>query len=177
MLELSIVRREEWLAQTFRKDLTERNLEKTRMKIMLFSSPSWFSTKSSQYQIWKSNTYSILTVIKPGPQVLESSPRVSKIHDPTDSEHKFQKTRIENWLSIGFELGIPWKSIVITTTPWSTSNIMNEQSYTFIYRSSKSWKNPGDLSLHLNCTSALKIHTQCPEQHQTQPNKTQLPFA
>ena len=40
MLELSIVRREEWLAQTFRKDLTERNLEKTRMKIMLSSSPS-----------------------------------------------------------------------------------------------------------------------------------------
>ena len=39
MLELSIVRREEWLAQTFRKDLSERNLEKT-MKIMLSSSPS-----------------------------------------------------------------------------------------------------------------------------------------
>ena len=25
-----------------------------------------------------------------------------------DSEHKFHKTRIENWLSIGFELESPW---------------------------------------------------------------------
>ena len=28
-------------------------------------------------------------------------------HDRTDSEQKFHETRIENWLSIGFELGIP----------------------------------------------------------------------
>ena len=36
----------------------------------------------------------------------------------------------------------------------------------FIYPSSKSWNNPGESSLPLNCASALKIHTQRPEQHQ-----------
>ena len=39
-LTLSKVRREKSLAQTFRKDLTERKLENTRMKIMLSISPS-----------------------------------------------------------------------------------------------------------------------------------------
>ena len=39
-LELSKVIREKWLAQIFRKDLTERNLERTWMKIMLSASPS-----------------------------------------------------------------------------------------------------------------------------------------
>ena len=41
-LKLSKVRREKWLAQIFRKDLTERKLERTRMKIMLSASPSLF---------------------------------------------------------------------------------------------------------------------------------------
>ena len=40
--------------------------------------------------------------------VSESSTRFSKFYDPTDSEHKFHKTRIEYCLSIGFELGSPW---------------------------------------------------------------------
>ena len=49
-LTLSKVRREKLLAQIFRKDLTERKLEKTRMKIMLSASPSlFFFTQSSQY--------------------------------------------------------------------------------------------------------------------------------
>ena len=26
-----------------------------------------------------------------------------KFYDPSDSEHKFHKTRIENWLSMGFD--------------------------------------------------------------------------
>ena len=40
-LKLSKVRRVKWLAQIFRKDLTERNLEKTKMKKkMLSTSPS-----------------------------------------------------------------------------------------------------------------------------------------
>ena len=39
-LKLSKVRREKWLAQIFRKDLTERKLERTRMKIILSASPS-----------------------------------------------------------------------------------------------------------------------------------------
>ena len=45
---------------------------------------------------------------KLGPLVSEPSTRISKFYDPTDSEHKFHKARIENWLSIGFELGSPW---------------------------------------------------------------------
>ena len=39
-LKLSKVRREKWLAQVFSKDLTERKLERARMKIMLSASPS-----------------------------------------------------------------------------------------------------------------------------------------
>ena len=34
------VRRKNWLTQIFRKDLTERMLERTRIKIMLSASPS-----------------------------------------------------------------------------------------------------------------------------------------
>ena len=60
-----------------------------------------FSTHTSQYQNWKANKYSILTVIELGLQVLNSSTRISKFYAPTDSEHKFDKTEIENWLSIG----------------------------------------------------------------------------
>ena len=44
-LTLSKVRRQKSLAQTFRKDLTERKLEKTRMKIMLSTSPSLFFSR------------------------------------------------------------------------------------------------------------------------------------
>ena len=43
-LKLSKVRREKWLAQTFRKDLTEEKLVRTRMKIMLSVSPSFVFT-------------------------------------------------------------------------------------------------------------------------------------
>ena len=41
-LKLSRVRREKWLAQIFRKDLTETKLEwtRTRIKIILSASPS-----------------------------------------------------------------------------------------------------------------------------------------
>ena len=39
-LKLWKVIREKWLAQIFRKDLTERKKETTRMKIMLSASPS-----------------------------------------------------------------------------------------------------------------------------------------
>ena len=46
-----------------------------------------------------------LMVIELGSEFLT---RISKFYDPTESEHKFHKTRIENWLSIGFELGSPW---------------------------------------------------------------------
>ena len=83
------------------------------MKIILSASPSlFFFTKSSQYQIWKANTYYILTNgNRTWTAMSESSTRISMLHDPTDSEQKFHKTRIENWLSTGFELGIPWVRI------------------------------------------------------------------
>ena len=68
-----------------------------------------FFTKSSQYQIWKANPYSILTN---GNQAwtarLESLTRISKFYDPSDSEHKFHKMRIENWLSVDFKLASLW---------------------------------------------------------------------
>ena len=39
-LKLSKVRREKWLAQIFREDLTQRKLKKTRIKVMFSASPS-----------------------------------------------------------------------------------------------------------------------------------------
>ena len=115
-LDLSKVRGEKWSAQFFRKDLIERErerereLEKTRMKrmkITLSASPSLiFFTQSLQYQIWKSNKYSILAKgNRTWTANVEYSTRISKFYDPTDSEYKFHKTRIKNWLSIGFEVG------------------------------------------------------------------------
>ena len=45
-LKLLKVRREKWLAQIFKEDLTETKLERTRMEIMLYPSPlSVFSHK------------------------------------------------------------------------------------------------------------------------------------
>ena len=41
-LKLSKVRRKKWLAQIFRKNLTERKLEQTKMKIMLSASSLLF---------------------------------------------------------------------------------------------------------------------------------------
>ena len=40
--------------------------------------------------------------------MLESLTRISKFFEPGDSEHKFHKTIIENWLSIDFELASAW---------------------------------------------------------------------
>ena len=81
-------------------------------KIMLSAHPHCdshrFSTQSSQYQNWKANKYSILTVNELGPPVLEPSTRILKFYALTDSEHKFNKTEIENWLPIGENLGSLW---------------------------------------------------------------------
>ena len=54
--------------------------------------------------------------------MLESSIRISKFYNLTHSEVKFHKARIENWLSIGFELGSPWLKTV-NTTPYSTYSV------------------------------------------------------
>ena len=49
-----------------------------------------------------------LRVIELGLPVSESSTKISKFYDLEYSEHKFHKTRIENWLFIGFKLQSPW---------------------------------------------------------------------
>ena len=68
---------------------------------MLSASPSSvFQTQSSQYEYRKAYEYSILTVTE------LRSPRVRvlcwvlTVYATTDSEHKFHKTGIENWLPI-----------------------------------------------------------------------------
>ena len=51
-LKRSKVRREEWLALIFRKDLPERKLERTKMKKNAFYLPFiGFFTQSSKYQV------------------------------------------------------------------------------------------------------------------------------
>ena len=67
--------------------------------------PHRFSTQSLQYENLNTNKYSTVTVNGLGPPVLESSARISKFYAPTDSEHKFNKTEIENWQPIGYNLG------------------------------------------------------------------------
>ena len=58
--------------------------------------------------------YSILTVNELGAPTLESSARISKFYALTDSEYKFDKTEIENWLPIGYNLGaFDWEPAVI----------------------------------------------------------------
>ena len=97
-----------WLAQIYRKNLTDRKLEKTRTrinKIILCISTSSVFTQSFQYQYWKANAYSILTIIELGPPVSEFSTRTSKFYGSIDSEDKFHKTGIEDWLTMGSELG------------------------------------------------------------------------
>ena len=68
-------------------------------------SPHWFSTQSLQYQNSNTNKYSILTVNELGAPVLVSSAGISKFDAPTGFEHRFNKTEIENWLPIGYNLG------------------------------------------------------------------------
>ena len=70
--------------------------------------PNRFSTQILQYQNWKANHYSILTINELGTPVLESTAKIADFFDPTDSEHKFNKTEIENWLTIGCNLGSSW---------------------------------------------------------------------
>ena len=74
------------------------------------------------------------------PPVLESSTRISKFYAPTDSEHKFNKTEMENWLPIGYN----WEPTVITTTLCSSANWVSLQ---VLYPSIKFWNNPGNISL------------------------------
>ena len=60
------------------------------------SPPSDFHTKFPISELKSKHKYFILTVIELRPPVSESSNRILKFYAPTDSEHKFNKTRIEN---------------------------------------------------------------------------------
>ena len=82
-------REEKKLAQIFRKDLTERKLENIRTRINKMLSVSSLSVFYSKFTSSRVST------------------RISKFYDPTDSEHKFNKTRNKNWQSIGFEVESP----------------------------------------------------------------------
>ena len=66
------------------------------------------SSQSSQYQNWKANKYSVLTVIELGLPVSETSPRISKFDTPTETAPKFNKTEIEkiatHWIQSGIFL-------------------------------------------------------------------------
>ena len=112
------------------KQCQRTKINKTMLSASPFPlAPHRFSTQSLQYQNWKGNKYSIKTVNELGPPVLESSARISKFCAPTDSEHKFNKTEIENWLPI---MGRAFRL---------------------------SWNNPGNNSIPWNCASVLKTHT------------------
>ena len=86
-----------------------------------------FFTQSSQYQIWKTNTYSILIN---GNRTWTASIALILLNLKIlwlfyDSEHKLHKTTIEKWLSIGFELNPPdWEPKVVTITLCSTYSVM-----------------------------------------------------
>ena len=99
--------------------------------------------------------------IELGPPMSESSSRISKFYDPTDSKYKFHQTRIENWLTIGLELGSPdWAFTAYSHNHYTMFDLHYDGDYDFMYPSSKSCNNPGELSLPFNCASTLKIHTQ-----------------
>ena len=117
-------------------------------KTMLSASHHRFSTQSSQCQYWKANKYSILTVIELGPPVLESSAGSQNYMSFFDFEHKLNKTEIENWLPIGFNLALKTITLCIPIHRG------------FIYPSTKSWNDPGDISLPWNCASVIKSHSQ-----------------
>ena len=77
-------------------------------KCFVLHPPKRFSTQNSQYQNWKASKSFSLTVIEVGRPVLQSSFRISRFYIPTDSEHRFNKTRMEHWLPIGFRVGTSW---------------------------------------------------------------------
>ena len=84
----------------------QNTLKEQRLtKSSLLPFPNRFFTQTLQYQNSKSNNYYIL--IKLGPSVSESSTNISHFYALTDSEQKFHKAGVENWLLIGFGLGFP----------------------------------------------------------------------
>ena len=144
--------------------LTHRQEQKLTRQCFLPLSlpPHRFSTQILQYQTWNAKKYSILTVNELGLPVLEPSARISKFYAPTDSEHKFNKTEIENWPPIGYNLWSFWlgthshNCYTMFIHQW-------EEPSGFICLSIKSWNNPGNISLPRSCASVVKSHKHHPE--------------
>ena len=78
--------------------------------------------------------------------VLESSTRSRNFMSSTDSKHKFHKTEIEIWPSIGFNLGSSWLGT------------LSHNLSTMFVQPLKSWNNPGDILLSWKCASVIKSH-------------------
>ena len=113
-------------------------------------------------------------VIELGPPLSGSSTKISKFYNHNDSEHKLHKTRIENWLSIGFELEFPWLG-AYSHNHYTMFNLQYDgESKSFIYPSSKSSNNHGALSLPLTAQVLLKS---TPSILAPNSNKNQPPFA
>ena len=85
--------------QKYAVDKTCQNVSCLLLQLKFRLEKDRFSTQSSQYQTWKANKYSILTVTELGHP--ETSPNPLAIR----SEHKSHKMRIKYWLPIGFNLG------------------------------------------------------------------------
>ena len=74
-----------------------KHSHKTKInKIILSASPYCFFTHNLQYQNWKANKHTVLTVIELGSPVLEPFTKISIFYVPTDSKHKFHKAGIKN---------------------------------------------------------------------------------
>ena len=84
-------------SSNFQKRLNRENFRQSKNENNIFCLLFF----SLQYQIWKANTYSILTN--------DNQIWTTSVGDLTDSEHKFHITRIEIWASISFELGFAWQ--------------------------------------------------------------------
>ena len=134
-------------------------ISKTMLSARLPTLSSVFHTK---FTISELKSYSILTVNKLGPPVLESSARISKFYASTDSEHKFNKTKSQNWLLIGYNLGSSWLGTGSHNRYIMFIRLWEEPSG-FIYPSIKFWNNPGNNWFPWSCASVLKSHTQHPE--------------
>ena len=81
-------------------------INKTKISAPLHSPFIGFPHKGHNIKIEKQIKYSILTINELGPPLLESPASISKFYAPTDSEHKFTKTEIENWLPNRIQCGI-----------------------------------------------------------------------
>ena len=115
--------------------------------------PHRFSTQSSQYQNWKANKCSILTIYELRPPVSESSTRSLIMNTnfiKRESIIGYQKGSIREHLD--------WEPAVITTTLCSTTNGESLMDL-YTHPSIKSWNNPGDISLTWKFANVLKPHT------------------